>query len=97
MSATRTLDILRRSVGIVLDDHLNEVHALDDEALEHEAVALLGEHEGDGELERALDQGDKRVGVRLQEVQELKTTTKHHQDISQVSTARSLTQHHVIN
>lgn len=69
----RTLDVLRQSVGVVLDDHLDKVHALDDEALEDKAVALLSEHEGDGELERALDQGDERVRVRLQEVQELQT------------------------
>lgn len=78
-SAQCTLDVLRWSVGFVLDDHLDEVHALDDEALEDEAVSLLSEHEGDGELERALDQGDKRVRVCLQEVQEL-VITKHHQD-----------------
>lgn len=90
MSAACTLDVLRWSVGIVLDDHLDQVHALDDEALEDESVALLGEHEGDRELERALDQGDKGVWVCDQEVQELQTITKHHQDIEQVSNTPSL-------
>lgn len=63
-----TVDVLGGLVGVVLQDHLDEVHALDDEALERHALAGRREHVADGELQGALDQGDEGARVALQEV-----------------------------
>lgn len=70
-STTLAFNVFVWFVAIILDDQLDEVHALHDKALEHHALARLREHVADGELQRALDQRDERVRVGLQEVQKL--------------------------
>lgn len=67
-----TLDVLGRFVGIVFDDYLDEVHALNDKALENDPLAGLGEHVADGELQRALNEGYERPRVIFQEIQQLR-------------------------
>lgn len=66
-----TFDVLGRFVGIVFDNHLDEVHALYNKTLENNPLASLGEHVADCELQRPLNKGDERAWVIFQEVQQL--------------------------
>lgn len=66
-----TFDVLGRFVGIVFDNHLDEVHALYNKTLENNSLASLGEHVADCELQRPLNKGDERQWVIFQEVQQL--------------------------
>lgn len=66
-----TFNVLGRFVGIVFDDHLDEVHALYNKTLENNSLASLGEHVADRELQRALNERDERPRVIFQEVQQL--------------------------
>lgn len=63
-----TLDVLAGFVGLVLDDGFDEVHALDGEAFEDEALTGRREHVADSKFQRALDQWDERTRVDLQEI-----------------------------
>lgn len=66
-----TFNVLGRFVGIVFNDHLDEVHALYNKTLENNSLASLGEHIADGKLQRALNERDERARVIFQEIQQL--------------------------
>ncbi len=69
--ALPTFNVLVRFVGIIFDNHLDEVHALYNKTLENNSLASLGEHVADGELQRMLNERDERPWVIFQEVQQL--------------------------
>lgn len=66
-----TFNVLGRFVGIVFDDHLDEVHALYNKTLENNSLPSLGEHVADRKLQGTLNERDERPRVIFQEVQQL--------------------------
>ena len=56
---------------MVLEDHLDEVHALHGEALEGDPLSDGREQVADRKLQGLLDQRDKRTRVVVQEVEQL--------------------------
>lgn len=72
-----TFNVLGRFVGIVFNNHLDEVHALYNKTLKNNSLASLGEHVADREFQRSLNKGDERPRVIFQEVQQLAESVKH--------------------
>lgn len=71
-----TVNVLGRFVGVILYDHLDEVHALNDEALKGHSLASGCEHIAHSKFQGTLDEGNKRTWMVLQEVQQLHSREK---------------------
>lgn len=67
-----TVNVLCRFVCVVLHNHLNEVHALNNEPFKGDPLPYRGEHVADSKFQGALDQGDEWIRVGLQEIQQLR-------------------------
>lgn len=66
-----TFNVLGRFVGIVFDNHLDEVHALYYKPLKNNSLSSFGEHVADRKLQWPLNKGDERPRVIFQKVQQL--------------------------
>lgn len=63
-----TINVLSRFVGIVLYNHLDEVHALNSEAFKGHPLPCRCEHVADGKFQGTLDKGYKCTWMVLQEI-----------------------------
>lgn len=63
-----TINVLGRFVGIVLYNHLDEVHALYNETLKGHALPSRSEDVADSKLQRTMDEWYKCTWVVLQEI-----------------------------
>lgn len=63
-----TINVLGRFVGIVLYNHLDEVHALYNETFKGHALPSRSEDVADSKLQRTMDEWYKCTWVVLQEI-----------------------------
>lgn len=63
-----TVNVLGRFVGVVLYDHLDEVHALNNEPFKSHPLPSRSEDVADGKLQRTMDEWYKCTWVVLQEI-----------------------------
>lgn len=63
-----TVNVLGRFVGIVLYNHLDEVHALNNETFKGHPLSSRSEDVADGKFQRTMDEWYKSTWVVLQEI-----------------------------